>query len=143
MSQYRRGSHSIYDIKYHICWITKYRYHILRGEIGKETRNIIRQICSAHDVDIIVGSVGVDHIHLLVSCPPKLAVSKLIQYMRGTTSRKLQQKYKQLKRKYWGQHMWARGYFVVSSGNVTDEMWKRYIENQEVEEPDDGFRVLQ
>ena len=110
--------------------------------IATDTRNIIRQVCSAHDVEIVVGSVGADHIHLLLSCPPKISVSKLVQYMKGTSSRKLQQKHQFLKKRYWGQHMWARGYYAVSSGNVTDEMWKKYIENQKIEEPDDGFKVL-
>ena len=105
------------------------------------TRELIRQISSSFDVEIIAGSVSSDHIHLLVSCPPSLSVSKLVQNLKGKTSRKLQQDFPDLGKKYWGQHMWARGYFVVSSGNVTDEDWKKYIENQE-EEPKDDFKIV-
>jgi putative transposase len=142
MKHYRKTSHVVYDIKYHICWVTKYRYHVLKGEIGTRTRDLIKQISSSLDVEIISGSVSPDHVHLLVSVPPSISASKLTQRIKGTTSRKLQQEFTELKNKYWGQHLWARGYFVVSSGNVTDEMWMEYIKNQKFEEQDFGdFRV--
>ena len=144
MKHYRKTSHVVYDIKYHFCWVTKYRYHILRGEIAKRTRDLIRQISSSLEVQIISGSVGTDHIHMFVSAPPNLSPSKYMQRVKGATSRKLQQEFAELKRKYWGQHIWARGYFAVSSGNVTDEMWNEYIKNQKDEEFEFGdFKITQ
>ncbi len=134
MKYYRKTSHVVYDIKLHICWITKYRYKVLTHEIGKRARDLIKQISSSLDVQIISGAIGLDHIHIFVSIPPNLSVSKYVQRIKGNTSRKLQQEFPELKRKYWGQHLWARGYFVVSSGNVTDEMWIEYIKNQKSQE---------
>ena len=138
MKHYRKTSHVVYDIKYHVCWVTKYRYKILNKEIGERVRDLIKQISSSLDVQIISGSVSPDHVHMLVSVPPSVSVSKYLQRVKGTTSRKLQQEFSQLKKRYWGQHLWARGYYVVSSGNVTDEMWLEYINNQEQEEVDFG-----
>jgi len=124
---YRKSAHSVYDLKYHLVWVTKYRYKVLKGGIGIRTREIIRQICSQLDVQIVTGHVSVDHVHLLVSAPPRLAVSDLVQRLKGTSSRKLLQEYTELRKRYWGRHLWARGYFAVSTGNVTDEIIRQYI----------------
>ena len=139
MKHYRKTSHVVYDIKFHICWVTKYRYKILSPEIAKRARELIRQISSSFDVQIISGSIGPDHIHIFVSVPSSLSVAKYVQRIKGSTSRKLQQEFAELKRKYWGQHLWARGYFVVSSGNVTDEMWIKYIQDQKVNDEEFEF----
>jgi putative transposase len=84
MDNYRRGSHTVYDIKYHLVWVTKYRYRVLTGDIGLRVRDLIRQVCMSHEVEIIKGHVASDHVHLFVSAPPSLAVSKLVQYSRAT-----------------------------------------------------------
>lgn len=83
------------------------------------------------DVDIIAGNVRMDHVHLLLSYPPNLCVSKLVQKLKGVSSRKLLQSSKILQKEYWGRHLWARGYFAVSTGNVTDEIIAEYIKNQD------------
>jgi len=90
MVEYRESAHAVWDIKYHLVWITKYRYKILRGEVAERARALIRQICEARDVTIIRGAVSADHIHMLVSVPPQLAPSKLVQYIKGRSSRMLQ-----------------------------------------------------
>ena len=142
MKYHRKTSHVIYDIKYHICWTTKYRYNVLKGKIALRTRELIMQIASSLDIQIISGSVNTDHIHIFVSAPPYTSVSKAVQRIKGVTSRKLQQEFPELKKRYWGQHFWARGYYVVSSGNVTDEMWMEYIRKQRDEsEPFGDFQV--
>lgn len=138
LMSYRKTSHSIYDLKYHIVWVTKYRKPILKGEIGLRVRELIRQDCTKQEVYILSGHVSADHIHLLVSVPPHLAVSKLVQQLKGRSSRRLMDEYAELKRHYWGQHMWARGYFAVTSGNVTDEMIKQYIDSHRDGAPDDS-----
>lgn len=140
MQMYRKGGHTIYDIKYHIVWIIKYRKPVLVGHVASRCREIVRQVCKVQDVEIIKGHVSQDHIHLFVSVPPMLSVSKLVQLMKGSSSRKLLFEDKNLNKQYWGQHLWARGYFVASSGNITDEMIKEYIENQDVEK-DDDFQI--
>lgn len=140
---YRKTSHSVYDLKYHIVWVTKYRYQVLRGDIGLRTRELIRQICTQLDVQILTGHVSADHVHLLVSVPPTIAVSDLVQRLKGASSRKLLQEYTELRKRYWGRHLWARGYFAVSTGNVTDEVIRQYIEghNDKPNGEDDNFSV--
>jgi putative transposase len=128
--EYRSGSHSKYDLKIHLVWITKYRKKILRGDVAERLRHIIREVCNANEVIIIKGHVSTDHIHLLISYPPSISVSKLVQYLKGKSSRRLLDEYSQLKKQFWGQHLWARGYFAVSVGTLTDEIVKEYIESQ-------------
>jgi putative transposase len=141
---YRKTSHSTYDLKYHLVWITKYRKKVLRGPIGERTRELIRQTCLELDVQIITGAIKPDHVHLLVSVPPNLSVSELMRRVKGRSARKLLQEYRELKQQFWGRHLWARGYFAASSGNVTDEVIQQYIESQgeHPPEPDDNFKVV-
>ena len=87
--QYRKASHCVYDLKYHLVWITKYRKPVLGKEVGSRVRELIRMICASLDVEIVKGNIRRDHVHLLVSVPPTLAVSRLVQRMKGLTSRKL------------------------------------------------------
>jgi putative transposase len=145
MRNYRKTSHSVYDLKYHIVWITKYRKPVLFGNVGIRVRELIREICKTMDVDIIKGHVSKDHVHLFVSIPPYHSVSQVMGRIKGKTSRKLLSENRELAKKFWGRHLWARGYFVASSGNVTDEVIAQYIELQDVEERaryDDDFTVL-
>lgn len=143
MEHYRKSSHCTYDIKYHMVWITKYRKPVLREAIAERTRELVRMVCSTNDVEILAGHVRTDHIHLLVSVPPHLSASKLVQYIKGNTSHKLQMEYKELNKQYWGRHLWERGYFVASSGNVTDEVILKYIQSQDLEESkkNDNFDI--
>ena len=94
------------------------------------------------EIEIIKGDVSSDHVHMLVSVPPSVSISKLMQSLKGRSSRKLMTEFRALKREFWGRHLWARGYFACTTGNVTDEVIKEYIENQEVERDKDAdFRV--
>ena len=93
MEEYRRGAHSVYDIKYHLIWITKYRYKVLRGRVAERVRDLIRQSCEARGVAVIRGAVSPDHVHMLVTAPPQLAPSKLVQYLKGRSSRRLQDEF--------------------------------------------------
>ena len=143
---YRKTSHSVYDLKYHVVWITKYRKPVLRGEIGRRVRDLIRQTCVQLDVQILSGAVQPDHVHLLVSVPPNISVSGLMQRVKGRSSRKIMEEYNEMRRQFWGRHFWARGYFAASSGNVTDDMIKQYIEQQgdkPPDEQDDNFKVVE
>ena len=141
MQKYRKTSHTVYDIKYHIVWITKYRKKILKGELAKRVRELIREVCKANDVEIIKGHISFDHVHLFVSVPPHISVSKLMQYIKGKSSRKILSEFKTVSKMYWGRHFWARGYFVVTSGMITDEMIMEYIEKQDIEDKDGDFKI--
>jgi putative transposase len=121
--------------------VTKYRYKVLRGQIAIRTRELLRQGSEAKNITILQGSVGKDHIHLLLSCPPSMAPSKIMQYLKGRSSRLLQDEFPELKKKYWGQHLWARGYFCASVGKLTDEIIRNYIANQFNEAKDEKFRI--
>lgn len=143
MENYRKTAHTLYDCKYHIVWITKYRKKVLGGVVGERVRELLRGICKEHDVEILRGHVSQDHIHMFVSVPPHLVISKLVQYMKGKSSYKLLQENKLLSKLFWGRHLWGRGYFVATSGNVTDEVIAEYIKNQDdASEPNEEFTVV-
>jgi len=141
MLEYRTSAHAVFDIKYHFVWITKYRYKILRGRVAERARDLLRQICQARGARIVRGAVSPDHIHMLVSCEPDMAPAKLVQYLKGRSSRRLQDEFPELRKRYWGQHLWARGYFCASVGAVDEETIKKYIENQKWDEDDQGFKI--
>ena len=143
MENYRTSSHSRYDIKFHFVWVTKYRKQVLTGAVGLRVRELVREICRTQDIEILQGSVSADHVHVLLSCPPNLSPSKIMQYIKGKTSRKLMMEFQHVQKLYWGRHFWARGYFVASSGNVTDEVIMEYIRSQDNTEPDDGGESFQ
>ena len=124
-----------------MVFCTKYRYRILTGEVATRCRELIREVCTANYIDIVSGSLSPDHIHLLLSVPPSLSLSKVLQYIKGKSSRKLLQEFEHLRKRYWGQHLWARGYFAVTVGNVNSEAVQRYIEQQEAHHKKDDFKI--
>ena len=142
MKDYKTSSHSVWDCKYHLVWITKYRYPVLVGDVGLRARELLREIARSLEMAIYAGAINRDHVHLLIGIPPNVSVSRAVQYLKGKSSHKLLSEFVSLKKRYWGQHLWARGYWVASSGNVTDEVWKKYIEDQKPDEPDDNFKVV-
>ena len=119
MSEYRRGPHTVHDIKYHFVWVTKYRYPVLTGEVALSAREHIRRICMEQEVTILKGAIGRDHIHLFVSASPDVSPADIMRFIKGKTSRILFTEHPLLKKRYWGQHLWSRGYFCASSGTVT------------------------
>ena len=139
--EYRKGSHTVYNIQYHFVWVTKYRYHVLEGEVKLRVREIIRQICQQHDLLIEQGHVSKDHVHILVSAPTHMSASQIMQKIKGRSSRMLQQEFPHLKKRYWGQHIWACGYFCAAVGQVTDDMIRDYIAGHIGKSPDDSFTV--
>jgi putative transposase len=141
MRDRRRGSHTVFEIQVHVCWVTKYRYRVLVGDVAQRLRELVCQVCERNDVRILRGHVAGDHVHVLVSLPARLSVSKLMQYVKGKTSHALQMEYPHLRKRYWGRHLWARGYYCVSVGNVTEEMIAAYIEGHEEQAHDGGFRI--
>ncbi len=142
MTDVRKSSHTRYDLKYHLVWVTKYRFPVLRDtRLATRLRDLIRLIASQNEVHILAGTIAKDHVHLFVSAPPNLAPSKLVQYFKGVTSRKLQQEFSDLRKRYWGQHLWARGFFVVSAGNVTQDVIQQYILAHH-DEDTDTFKII-
>lgn len=138
MRSYRKNSHSKYDLKAHLIWIPKYRKRVLTGKVAERTRDLLRQICMEHEIHIVSGKVPSDHVHMFVTYRPQMALSKLLQYLKGTSSRILLQEFAHLRKQFWGRHFWARGYMAISSGNITDEIIQKYIDDQEGEPVDDN-----
>ena len=144
MKYERKQSHSIYDHKYHLCWITKYRFKVITDQVAIRTRELIKQVCQEHQVEIIKGHIRPEHIHLFVSVPPTLSISKLLQYLKGKSARKLLQEFETLRKQYYGGSLWARGYYSATSGNITDEMIIEYVKNQDrQEEQDETFLITE
>ena len=121
-------------------WLPKYRKPVLTGEVAVRVRDLIRQIAAEHELEIISGKVARDHVHVFVGYRPNQDVSQIMQWLKGISSRVLLQEFPHLRKRFWGRHFWARGYLAVSSGNITDEMVKEYIEEQEGEQIIDDSR---
>lgn len=138
---YRYGSHTVFNIEYHFVWVTKYRYKILEGEVGLRVRDLVRQYCEANEIQILSGVVSKDHVHILVSAPPHLSPSEIMRRIKGRSSSKLFSDFPHIKRRYWGRHFWARGYFCATVGQMTEEMVKEYLEHHFEPKKDDGFKI--
>ena len=138
---YRYGSHTAYNIECHFVWVTKYRYQVLKGDVAFKLRELVRQTCEAFEIRILSGVVSKDHVHLLVSAPPTMAPSEIMRRIKGRSATKLFEEFPGLKKRYWGRHFWARVYFCVTSGQVTDEMIKNYLEHHFEPKGDDNFRT--
>lgn len=139
--KYRYGSHTAYAIEYHFVWVTKYRYQVLHGEVGLRVRELVRETCGAFEIEILKGVVSADHVHILVSAPPNMAPSEIMRRIKGRSARKLFEDFPLLKKRYWGRHFWARGYFCATIGQMTEEMIKEYLEHHFEPKPNDKFKV--
>ena len=140
MSDYRHGSHTTFAIHLPSVWITKDRHKVWRGEVADRVRAIVRDECQKARVDILQGHIAPDHVHVLISIPPHVTISRLIQRMQGKSSYRLLAEFPPMRKRFWGRHVWARGYFCGSSGNVTDEVIKAYMAPQS-HDSDDVFRI--
>ena len=129
MTQYRKGSHTVSRLTVHIVWVTKYRYHVLQGDVQSRCRSILIQDCETLDIEILNGVVSKDHVHMHIEYPSKLSVSTVLKQLKGRSSRLLQKEFPHLKKRYWGRHLWATGYGAWSTGNITDEMVQEYLEH--------------
>ena len=114
-------------------WIPKYRKRVLTGEVAVRVRDLIRQIALEHELVVLSGKVARDHVHVFVSYRPNQDISTIVQWLKGISSRVLLQEFPHLRKAFWGEHFWARGYLAVSSGTLTDEMIQEYIEAQDGE----------
>ena len=98
MQDYKRGSHSVWDCKYHLVWTTKYRYQVLGGDVGQRCRELLREIAMSKEMKIHAGSINRDHVHMLISIPPQISVSRAVQYLKGKSSHRLLTEYRRYKR---------------------------------------------
>ena len=136
LDKYRRSSHTTYDCRYHVVWITKYRFKIISKDIEIALKWAIKEVCDWKDIQILEGSFQEEHIHLYLSIPPKYSISDCLKWIKGKTAERLLKKFPELEKKYWGRHLWARGYFVSTVG-ITDTIIREYIQKQRREEIND------
>jgi len=131
MSRFKKLSHTMYECKYHVVFCPKYRYRIFGPEVGEYAKQQIYVLCKQKDmVEVIELNVVQDHIHMVMSMPPKYAVSEIMGYVKGKLSLRLFQKYERVGKRYWGRHLWSRGYCVSTVG-LTEELIRRYVRHQE------------
>ena len=126
MKQFKKLSHAIWDYKYHVVWCPKYRFRILKGEVARSVRAIIRQLCEWKNIEILAGNVQVDHVHLVLSFPPKYSASEVVGFLKGKSAIKIFDRHLDLKKRYWGRHFWAKGYCVSTVG-LDEEKIKQYV----------------
>jgi putative transposase len=122
---------SVSKLTAHIVWITKYRYKILTGDIQIRIRDLLKQICVSEDIRILKGVVSKDHVHLHIQYHPSQNISGIVKLLKGRSSRRVQEEFPELKKRYWGRHFWGRGYGVWSTGNITDEIVQNYLKHHQ------------
>ena len=132
-------SHTKWKCHYHIVFIPKYRRKVLYGQLRADIREILKKLCKYKNIDIVEGAVCSNHIHLCVSIPPKLSISDFMGYLKGKSALMIFDKHPELTTK-WSKSFWARGYYVSTVGNITEEAIKRYIQEQQEEAKKEEMR---
>jgi putative transposase len=126
MSRFKKLAHAVWECKYRVVWCPKYRFRILSGEVGRSIREIIRQLCEWKQVEILEGNVQKDHIHLVLSVPPKYSIAETIGFIKGKSAIKVFDRHLELKRRYWGRHFWAKGYCLSTVG-LDEVQIRKYV----------------
>ncbi len=134
MGKFRKLSHVYYKCEYHVVFVPKYRFRILTGTVNNLVDHDIRLISQWKEVEVLELNVQADHVHLVCSIPPKISVSDFMGILKGKLAMRVFKSYPDLKQKpYWGNHFWAKGYFISTIG-LDEEMIRRYVRHQEKEE---------
>lgn len=142
MTDYSKGCHTVYHHRFHLVWITKYRKRVLQGDLRIRIRTIIAQAAEELGIRIVNGVLSADHVHIFAEIPPHVAVSDFVKIAKGRSSRKIQAEFPHIRKRYWGRHFWARGYFSATSGNVTDDIINHYIDQHtEASEQNHEFNI--
>ena len=129
MKQFKKLAHAVWQCKYHVVWCPKYRFKILKGEIGKSVRDIIRELTEWRKINILEGNVQEDHIHLVLEIPPKYSIAETVGFLKGKSAIKIFDIHTELKRRYWGRHFWSKGYCVSTIGLDEDQI-REYVRMQ-------------
>ena len=133
MSNYRKLQHTEWDCKYHVIFIPKYRRKVLYGTIREQLGEIFRRLARQRECEIEEGHLVADHVHMMISIPPKHSVSQVVGYIKGKSAIHIARQFSGRRRNFTGQHFWARGYFVSTVGR-DEEVIRQYIQNQEAED---------
>ena len=126
MEGYNKSSHAVYRCEYHFVWVPKYRYHVLVKEVKPGLKQILSELCDWLDITIIEGAICSDHVHMYISVPPKYSPSHVMKILKGKSAERLGREFPELRKQYWGMHIWARGYFVSTVG-IDRDIIKNYV----------------
>ena len=129
MEDYNKSSHAIYRCEYHFVWVPKYRYHVLVKEIKPRLKEVLVELCNWLDITIIEGAICTDHVHMYLSVPPKYSPAHVMKILKGKSAEYLRRDFPELGIKYWGLHIWARGYFVSTVG-IDSATIQKYVKEQ-------------
>ena len=131
----RRTKHAVYDLKYHLVWIPKYRKHVLSDEVSKHLKEVFKRIAEEYDFKIDTMEVMEDHVHIFVEVPPRYSPAQAVQILKSVSAREVFKKFPKLRKQLWAGEFWSDGYFVRSVGDkVTADIIRKYIEYQTHEE---------
>ncbi len=133
MSNYKTLQHTEWDCKYHVIFIPKYRRKVLYGTIREHLGEIFRRLARQKECEIEEGHLAADHVHMMISIPPKHSVSQVVGYIKGKSAIQIARQFSGRRRNFTGQHFWARGYFVSTVGR-DEEVIRQYIQRQEIED---------
>ncbi|MDO8490588.1 MAG: IS200/IS605 family transposase [Dehalococcoidia bacterium] len=140
----RKSSHAVYDLKYHLVWIPKYRAHILRGEVAAYVKQVFQEVAEEYGFWIDTMEVVEDHVHVFVAAPPKYSPSQLVQMLKSISARELFKKFPQMRKQMWSGKIWSDGYFARTVGGaVTADIIRRYIEYQKHEASSPQLRMFE
>jgi len=135
MSPVKRTSHAVYDLKYHLVWVPKYRKMILKGDLAKRVREVFSEIAERYEFEIDTMEVKEDHVHLFLSAPPRYSPAGVVQIIKSISAKVAFKEFPEIKKQLWGGEFWSDGYFVRSVGDkVTSEVIRRYIKYQHQEQ---------
>lgn len=139
MGRFKKLSHTIYECKYHVVWIPKYRYRVMTGETRMYVHNMLRRLCDWKKLEIVEQNVQPEHVHLVLWIPPNWAVSQVIGFLKGKTALRIMDKFPGLRKRYWTKHFWSPGYCVSTVG-LDEEKIQKYVrwqqrKDQESENP--------
>ncbi len=129
MSELQKLAHAVWQCKYHVIWCPKYRFKILNGTVQRSIGDLIRQLCEWKNLEILEMNIQEDHVHLLLSIPPKFSVSEVVGFLKGKSAIKIFDKHLDLKKRYWGRHFWAKGYCVSTVG-LDEKRIRQYVKWQ-------------
>ena len=132
-TQYNKEAHRVFSLIYHLIFVVKYRQKVFKENVGiiEDFKSKCIEISKDFEVSVIEQDCGIDHVHILISCKPTLDITKYINILKGHSSRYLRDKYKEfLKNKLWGDSFWSPSYFIATTGNVSIDILKEYVENQ-------------
>jgi len=141
MSKFLKTSHVVYGCEYHFVWVPTHRYRVWIGEVRERLKEILRELCEWQEITIVKGAIRDNHVHMYLSVPPKHSPSQVMKILKGKSAEYLARKFPELAKRYWGMHIWARGYCVSTVG-ISEEVIREYVRKQREEAEKEEQRRL-